>query len=255
MKNKIKNISIIIPVLNEEENIENLLNEIKTNLYNKIGYEVVVVDDGSTDGTIKNIKKILKNHSCLKLVVHKKNYGQSLSLRTGIINSKYDYIVTLDGDGQNDPSNILDLISNFKNNIPFFLVIGNRKKRNDSFARRVASRGAFFVRRLFLNDDVPDTGCALKLFKKQEFLYLPFFDHLHRFLPFLFLTMGGKVISINVNHRIRKSGVSKYSNLQRAVVGIYDLFGVIWLRKRTQSSIVIKETCESTNNKRGKYGN
>ena len=138
-----------------------------------------------------NIK--LEKNTLIYQYFLKKNYGQSFSLRSGIINSNYDYIVTLDGDGQNDPSNILDLISYYKNNIPFFLVIGNRKKRNDTFARRIASRGAFFVRRLVLNDDVPDTGCALKLFKKQEFLYLPFFNHLHRFLPFLFLTMGGKV--------------------------------------------------------------
>ena len=255
MKNKIKNISIIIPVLNEQKNIGHLLDEISNTLNKKIIYEILVVDDGSTDGTIKSIKEKIKKNSFLKLVCHKNNYGQSFSLRTGIINSKYDYIVTLDGDGQNDPSNILDLVSHYRNNIPFFLVIGNRKKRNDVFTRRVASRFAFFVRRLLLNDKVPDTGCALKVFKKQDFLFLPFFNHLHRFLPFLFLTMGGKVVSINVNHRERKNGISKYSNFQRALVGIYDLFGVIWLKKRTHSSVVIKEICGSAKNKRGKYGN
>ncbi len=255
MKNKIKKISVIIPVLNEQKNISYLLDEIINTLQKRIIYEIVVVDDGSTDETIKSIKEKIKKISLLKLVAHKKNYGQSSSIRTGILNSKYDHIVTLDGDGQNDPSNILDLVSHYRNNIPFFLVIGNRKKRNDTFARRVASRFAFFVRRFLLNDKVPDTGCALKIFKKQDFLFLPFFNHLHRFLPFLFLTMGGKVVSINVNHRERKSGISKYSNYQRALVGIYDLFGVIWLKKRSHSSIVIKEICGSTKNKRGKYGN
>ena len=243
-------------MLNEEKNVVNLIDEIKKTLHKKIEYEIVIVDDGSTDRTVNSIKDKLRNTSYLKLVTHKKNYGQSHSLRTGISNSKYDYIVTIDGDGQNDPKNILDLIDVYKKNTPFSLVIGNRKKRHDSFARRLASRFAFLIRKLLLNDNVPDTGCALKLFKKQDFLFIPFFNHLHRFLPFLFLTMGGEVISINVNHRARKSGISKYSNIQRALVGIYDLFGVIWLRKRSQSSILIKEICGSTkNNKRGKYGN
>ncbi len=120
MKNKIKNISIIIPVLNEQKNVAFLVDEITNALNKKIIYEIVIVDDGSTDGTIKSIKEKIKKISCLKLIVHKKNYGQSLSLRTGIINSKYDYIVTLDGDGQNDPSNILDLVGVYRNNIPFF---------------------------------------------------------------------------------------------------------------------------------------
>jgi len=256
MKNKIKNISIIIPVLNEEKNIGELINEIIVALHKKIKYEIVIVDDGSSDGTVKSIKDKIKKYSFIKLISHKKNYGQSQSLRTGIMHSKYDYIVTLDGDGQNDPINILDLISHYKNNTPFFLVIGNRKKRNDNIARIAASRAAFFIRKLLLNDNIPDTGCALKVFQKKDFLLIPFFNHLHRFLPFLFITMGGKVISIYVNHRERKSGISKYSNFQRALVGIYDLFGVIWLRKRSHSSILIKEICGSTkNNKRGKYGN
>ena len=256
MKNNIKKISIVIPVLNEEKNIGSLIDEIIITLNNKIEYEIIVVDDGSTDRTTLNIKEKIKKKASIKLIAHKKNYGQSCSLRTGITHSNYDYIVTLDGDGQNDPSNILDLINHYNNNTPFFLVIGNRRERNDTFARRVASRFAFFIRRILLNDNIPDTGCALKVFKKKDFLFIPFFNHIHRFLPFLFLTMGGEVVSIDVKHRQRKSGISKYSNFQRALVGIYDLFGVIWLRKRSHSSVIIKEFCDSTkNSKRGKYGN
>ncbi len=130
------------------------------------------------------------------------------------------------------------------------------KKRLDKFSRRVASRIAFFIRNIILGDKIPDTGCALKVFKKSDFLFVPFFNHIHRFLPFIFSTMGGEIVSVNVNHRERLSGVSKYSNYKRALVGIYDLFGVIWLRKRTHSSILVKKIYSSTKNKkRRKYGN
>ena len=250
MKKIINKISIVIPVLNEERNIINLLDEIKKNLINKIKFEIIIVDDGSTDKTAHNIKSNIKLYGNLKLILHKKNYGQSASLLTGIINAKYKYIVTLDGDGQNDPKDILTLVEKYNSNVPFFLVIGNRKKRNDNFARRLASRIAFLIRNFILNDKIPDTGCALKVFKKADFLFIPFFNHIHRFLPFIFNSMGGEVISVKVNHRERLSGYSKYSNLQRAIVGIYDLFGVIWLRKRTHSSILIDKVYSSKLNKR-----
>ena len=250
MKKIINKISIVIPVLNEERNILNLLDEIKKNLINKIKFEIIIVDDGSTDKTAHNIKSNIKLYDNLMLILHKKNYGQSASLLTGIINAKYKYIVTLDGDGQNDPKDILTLVEKYNYNVPFFLVIGNRKKRNDNFARRLASRIAFLIRNLILNDKIPDTGCALKVFKKADFLFIPFFNHIHRFLPFIFNSMGGEVISVKVNHRERLSGYSKYSNLQRAIVGIYDLFGVIWLRKRTHSSILIHKVYSSKLNKR-----
>ena len=250
MKKKISNISIIIPVLNEENNITYLLEELTLNLRNKINFEILVVDDGSTDNTVKNTLNLLKASQNISLLVHKKNYGQSASLLTGITNAKYEHIVTIDGDGQNDPKDILKLVKNYNNNSAFFLVIGNRKKRNDKFARRLASRFAFLVRNIILGDKVPDTGCGLKVFKKSDFLFIPFFNHIHRFLPFLFSSMGGNILSVNINHRERKSGISKYSNLQRGLAGIFDLFGVIWLRKRTHSSILIKQLYSSKKNKR-----
>ena len=246
MKKIINSISIVIPVFDEEKNIIHLLEELKSQLKNKIKYEIIVVDDGSADNTVYNIRKKIKLFNNLKLILHKDNYGQSASLFTGITNAKYDYIVTLDGDGQNDPDDILNLIRNYNHSIPFFLVIGNRKKRHDKLTRRIASRFAYFVRNIILNDKIPDTGCALKVFKKQDFLYVPFFNHIHRFLPFIFSSMGGEIASVNVNHRERISGVSKYSNYQRALVGIYDLFGVIWLRKRTHSSILVRKIYSST---------
>jgi dolichol-phosphate mannosyltransferase len=251
----ISNISIVIPVLNEERNIINLITEIKQNLEKKIKYEIIIVDDGSSDNTHNVLLKYLKKNKKVLVFKHKKNYGQSVSLRTGIMQTSSNYIVTLDGDGQNDPRDILKLLKNFETDKEFMMVIGNRVKRIDNFARRLASRTAFKIRKLILKDETPDTGCAIKVFKKEDFLKLPFFNHIHRFLPFLFNSFKGKVISIQVNHRARINGYSKYSNFQRFLVGISDIFGVIWLRKRSKWPINYEKVNNIKLIKRGKNGN
>ena len=251
----INNISIVIPVLNEERNIINLITEIKKNLEKKIKYEIIIVDDGSSDNTYNVLLKYLKKNNKVLVFKHKKNYGQSVSLRTGIMQTSSNYIVTLDGDGQNDPRDILKLLKNFETDKEFMMVIGNRVKRIDNFARRLASRTAFKIRKFILKDETPDTGCAIKVFKKEDFLKLPFFNHIHRFLPFLFNSFKGKVISIQVNHRARINGYSKYSNFQRFLVGISDIFGVIWLRKRSKWPINYEKVNNIKLIKRGKNGN
>ena len=228
----IRDISIVIPIYNEQDNIIQLINEVRAALEKKINYEIIVVDDGSDDNTYEEMNKIKKINKNITFISHKKNYGQSIGLRTGIIEANSEYIVTLDGDGQNDPRDILKLINSFDTGVSFMMVIGNRVNRIDSIAKKLASRLAFQIRKLLLKDTTPDTGCAIKVFRKKDFLQLPFFNHIHRFLPFLFNTFGGKIVSIPVNHRPRSSGISKYSNFQRLLVGINDLYGVIWLRKR-----------------------
>ena len=251
----INNISIVIPVLNEERNIINLITEIKKNLEKKIKYEIIIVDDGSSDNTYNVLLKYIKKNKKVLVFKHKKNYGQSVSLRTGIMQTSSNYIVTLDGDGQNDPRDILKLLKIFETDKEFMMVIGNRVKRIDNFARRLASRTAFKIRKFILKDETPDTGCAIKVFKKEDFLKLPFFNHIHRFLPFLFNSFKGKVISIQVNHRARINGYSKYSNFQRFLVGISDIFGVIWLRKRSKWPINYEKVNCIKLIKRGKNGN
>ena len=233
----IRDISIVIPIYNEQDNIIQLIKEVRASLEKKINYEIIIVDDGSDDNTYEVVNKINKN---INIISHKKNYGQSIGLRTGIIEANSEYIVTLDGDGQNDPRDILKLIKSFDTKINYMMVIGNRVNRIDTKAKKVASRLAFQIRKLLLKDTTPDTGCAIKVFRKKDFLRLPFFNHIHRFLPFLFNTFGGKIISIPVNHRSRSSGISKYSNFQRFLVGINDLYGVIWLRKRSVWPILKK---------------
>ena len=252
MKN---NISIIIPVLNEESNIINLITEIKRTIENKIEYEIIIVDDGSTDNTYDALLSYIKQNKRVLILKHKKNYGQSISLKTGIMQASSDYIVTLDGDGQNDPKDILKLMKNFNKDKEFMMVIGNRVKRIDNIARRITSRAAFKIRKIILKDETPDTGCAIKIFKKADFLNLPFFNHIHRFLPFLFNSFGGEVISIQVNHRPRISGYSKYSNFGRFLVGINDIFGVIWLRKRSKWPIDYKKVNNIKSVNRGENGN
>ena len=239
--NKIENLSIVIPVYNEQNNIAALVNEIKKNISSSIKYEIIIVDDGSTDNTLKELKLLCKRYKDIIIIKHKKNYGQSISIRSGILSSNKDFILTLDGDGQNDPKDIQKLLNKFNGTKDFFLVIGNRTKRNDTFGKKLASRLAFFLRQLIFADKTPDTGCAMKVFRKEDFLLLPFFNHIHRFFPILFTNYGGTVYSVSVSHRKRLTGYSKYTNFQRALVGIYDLIGVVWLCKRSYSPRFIEE--------------
>jgi len=234
-------ISVIIPVFNEEENIETLLNEIKHSL-KEINFEVIVVDDNSSDQTLNILKELRVKNKKLRILSHQKNYGQSVAIRTGIRAAKNDTIVTLDGDGQNDPKDILNLYNVYLQKIKeesFVLVAGHRVDRKDSWLKRISSKYANKVRSKILNDGVPDTGCGLKILSRKKFLELPFFNHIHRYIPALYLSYGGSVFSVAVNHRARDKGVSKYGFHNRFWVGIIDLLGVRWLKKR--SKIVIEK--------------
>ena len=177
-------ISVVIPVFNEEENIKKLAYEIDHSLKN-YKYEVIFVDDGSKDNTkveILNLNELKQ----VRLISHNKCYGQSVAMRTGILNSKYNIIATLDGDGQNDPSDIPKMIEVYKKNKnKLVLVAGIRSKRKDSFNKRVASRFAKQVRKVLFSDNHPDSGCGIRVFNKDLYLSIPFFNHMHRFLTIL----------------------------------------------------------------------
>ena len=230
-------ISIVIPVFNEVKNIEPLYKEINNSLSKKIEYEVIFVDDASTDGSKKIFNK-LSNQHLLKVVKHRNNLGQSYSLLTGIKVANYNVIVTLDGDGQNNPKDILMLTDIFFSNSNVFLVGGIRVKRQDNFLKVVSSRIANFIRSFILKDDCVDTGCSLKVFDKEVFLNFPFFDGIHRFLPALFKGFGKNTIFINVDHRPRISGISKYRTFDRMYKGILD---IIRVKKIIRNNIKKKE--------------
>jgi len=235
-------LSIVIPVYNEEQSIKVLIEEI-TNSITNINYEIVVVDDSSNDKTLSVLKKIKSNNKRLRIIKHEENYGQSFAVRSGVKNSKSQWIATLDGDGQNDPADIpklyLALIqqSSKNNNV---LIAGHRVHRKDSWLKKLSSKYANRIRSNLLNDEVPDTGCGLKLFSRDFFLDLPSFNHMHRYIPALYISRGGKIFSLEVNHRHREKGKSKYGFNNRFWVGILDLFGVSWLQKRSKK-IIFKE--------------
>ena len=235
-------LSIVVPVYNEEQNIENLIDEI-TNSIKDINYEILVVDDHSRDKTVSVLKKIQTHNKRLRIIKHEKNYGQSFAVRSGVKSSKSSWIATLDGDGQNDPADIPELYlaliqQNSKNNN--VLVAGHRVHRKDSILKKISSKYANRIRSNILKDEVPDTGCGLKLFSKEFFLELPSFNHMHRYIPALYISRGGKVLSLEVNHRPREKGNSKYGFNNRFWVGIADLLGVRWLQKRSKE-IIYKE--------------
>ncbi len=227
-------LSVVIPVFNEEGSIGPLIEEVRTALNGKRTFEIIAVDDGSNDQTWAVLKRYSKDMVELKIVRHRRNAGQSAALLTGVKAARASWISTLDGDGQNDPADIERLLikaAQFRN-AGHFLITGKRSKRHDSWLRIVSSRIANGVRQALLHDNCSDTGCGLKLFEREGFLELPRFDHMHRFLPALFKRAGGSVIDIEISHRPRTHGVSKYGVLNRFWVGIIDLFGVIWLQRR-----------------------
>jgi dolichol-phosphate mannosyltransferase len=228
-------LSIVIPVRNEAENIAPLVAEIRAALDGAVAYEIVYVDDGSGDGTAAAIAGLAAGFAGLRLIRHDRSYGQSAAIRTGVKAAKAAWIATLDGDGQNDPADIPRLWRM----IPEaggekLLIAGQRKKRRDSWIKRASSRIANAVRARLLGDETPDTGCGLKLFSRALFLDLPFFDHMHRYLPALVLRDGGRTVSVPVNHRPRARGKSNYGTLDRLAVAFADLAGVLWLQRRAK---------------------
>lgn len=236
-------LSVVIPVQNEEENIRMLIDEVRQSLDGVLNYELIYVNDGSTDSTLDILEQYRAGFSLLKIISHEKSAGQSTAVRTGIKHAISPVIATLDGDGQNDPADIPALFETLNQHAGtgVVLVNGYRKKRRDTFVKRMSSRLANGIRSWLLDDDTPDTGCGLKVFHRAAYLEIPFFDHLHRFLPAMMINGGGKVMSVEVNHRERQLGSSHYGFFDRLWVGIFDLMGVIWLKSRTTHPIVSEE--------------
>jgi dolichol-phosphate mannosyltransferase len=235
--------AVVVPVCNEAENVEPLAREIEAAMRGR-AYEMIFVDDGSTDDTAVNLLRLKASLPALRVLRHSFRSGQSAAVASGVRNARASWIATLDGDGQNDPADIPKLIAarDLPENRSVHLVMGDRSaSRKDTAYRRLQSRIANGVRSGLLGDGTPDTGCGIKIFVRDTFLDLPRFDHMHRFLPALFQRQGTRVISVPVSHRERTRGTSKYGMLNRLWVGIVDIMGVIWLRRRYKSGLLVRE--------------
>jgi dolichol-phosphate mannosyltransferase len=237
---QIRLLSVVVPVRNEQDNIIPLITEIRSALDGVLEYEIVYVNDGSTDATPLNLSEVSRTFPRLKVIHHQQSCGQSTAIRSGVKAAQGDWIATLDGDGQNDPADIPKLIAVVTDDVA--LVGGNRRHaRRDTWIKRVSSVIANNVRAAMLGDNTPDTGCGLKLIRRDTFLDLPYFDHMHRFLPALVIRAGGRVVSVAVNHRPRERGVSNYGTIDRLLVGIVDLFGVMWLQRRAKKPVIMEK--------------
>ena len=228
-------VSLVIPMFNEGLNVAPLLQEIHHQLCRiQTQTEIVVVDDGSIDNTYQELQKLATELPNLTIIRHRNNYGQSSAIHSGVLHAQHGWIVTLDGDGQNDPQDIAALLKialDQPDSVPI-LITGRRIKRNDSLVRNCSAKIAYLFRNGLLRDGCHDTGCGLKIFRREDFLRLPHFNHCHRFLPALFLRSGGKIISVPVNHRQRLRGISKYGIYNRLWTGIVDTLGMMWLQRR-----------------------
>lgn len=236
-------LSVVVPVCNEAENVEPLAREIDAALTDR-DYEMIFVDDGSTDDTAQILSNLKQSLPRLRVLRHSFRSGQSAAVASGVRAARAAWIATLDGDGQNDPADIPRLLAEQAKpqNLGVQLFMGNRKaSRQDSGFRKLQSSIANGVRAGLLGDGTPDTGCGIKLFSREMFLELPRFDHMHRFLPALFQRHGSRVISVPVSHRARTRGTSKYGMLNRLWVGIVDIAGVMWLRRRFKSGLLVRE--------------
>jgi glycosyltransferase involved in cell wall biosynthesis len=228
-------ISVVVPVFNEEGAAAPLAEEIAAAFEGR-DHEIIFVDDASRDATRERLIALKARLPQLRVLTHRKNSGQSRSVRTGVTAARGEYVVTLDGDGQNDPADAPKLVDRLRTgNATLALVGGERQKRQDTAAKRWASRTANNIRKSLLKDEANDTGCGLKAFRREAFLRLPYFDHMHRYLPALMLREGYQVAFEPVSHRARTTGASKYTNLGRLWVSLSDMLGVIWLRKRARN--------------------
>lgn len=234
---------MVIPVCNEAENVGPLAREIAQALEGR-PFEILFVDDGSTDSTADAvIAARAAGVPQIRLLRHSFRGGQSAAVTAGVRHARAEWVATLDGDGQNDPIDLPVLWTALLDpvNVDVRLFQGNRTTRRDTWFRRLQSRIANAVRSRLLGDGTPDTGCGIKLMHRETYLSLPHFDHMHRFLPALFQRSGARVISVPVHHRPRSRGESKYGMLDRLWVGITDLVGVMWLKRRYRPGLTVRE--------------
>lgn len=241
-------VSVVIPALNEAGNIGRLVEETYAVIPADILGEVIVIDDCSEDSTSGEVKALIARGSLpgLRYLRHGARSGQSAAMRTGIYAAQCAVIATMDGDGQNDPRDIPKLLETLAppGAKGPALVGGVRVDRKGEGSKRVASRLANWIRDRALKDNCPDTGCGIKVYWREAFLRLPYFTSMHRYLPALFLTYGHEVAYVPVNDRLRVAGKSKYTNLGRAIVGLYDLVGVSWIRRRTIVPAIVEDVPE-----------
>lgn len=231
-------VAIVIPMKNEAENVAFLLGEIAEACAGLDSHEVIVVDDGSTDRTAAIVTEMMRTDPALRLLRHPNSGGQSAAVHSGVLAARAAIVCTLDGDGQNPPSQLPKLWQPLLDDSTgrLGLVAGQRVGRQDTASKRWASRAANAIRGWLLKDGTRDTGCGLKGFRRDLFLTLPYFDHMHRYLPALFKRDGWEIALVDVSHRERHAGRSNYNNLQRALVGAYDLIGVSWLIRRRKKA-------------------
>lgn len=237
-------VSVVIPALNEEGNISHLIEETYSAIPADRLKEVIVVDDGSEDSTGDEIKALCTRFPSLRYLRHKMRCGQSAAIRTGVLAAGGPIIATMDGDGQNDPNDIPNLLDGLGAAIGDgpVMVGGVRAKRKAVGSRRLASLIANWIRNAAFKDNCPDSGCGIKVYWREAYLRLPFFTSMHRFMPALFLMNSHEVVYRPVNDRARIAGQSKYTNFGRALTGLYDLFGVVWLRKRTKTPVIEEDS-------------
>lgn len=232
----VPDLSVVVPVHNEAENIRPLIEEIVAALDSGPSFEIIYVDDGSRDHSREVLATLCREIPSLRALRHETQGGQSAAIRTGVAQAQAPLIATLDGDGQNDPADIGTLIQAYHEQAGAgggkVMIAGWRTGRRDNWIKRLSSKIANAVRSRLLGDATPDTGCGLKVFRRDDFMDFPAFDHMHRFLPALMQRSGGRVISVAVNHRPRTKGQSNYGLFDRLWVGIADLRGVGWLKRR-----------------------